>query len=147
MRFAVVLLITLKVLTHCFPAYAGEQCGTLLEKSWRGIDCFHCMYPTAQGGSSPVNDLLTGSCLKKVMIAYVMDGSFGYNAEQVVKSIDSLTAGGRELWIHFYVYNGPAQRRWQSGIFKSFAIMDPFVFQRRLLHEKKLQDDYSRIVK
>jgi hypothetical protein len=132
-----------------FPVFVHgqEQCGHLIEKGWRGMDCFHCMHPNAQGGTSPINDLLTRSCLKKVMIAFVVDGSFGYNEAEIKKSIDALTASGRELWLHLYVFNGPAQRRWESGVFQSFAVMDPYVFQSKILNDKKLQNEFINIVK
>ena len=129
------------------PTSAIADCPNgLLEAPWRGISCLHCLHPLAPEGPQPIVQVLTNSCLKRVMTAFVIDGTFGWNPDAVRTSLDSLSSEGREAWVHFYVYNGPAQRRWSSGLFHSFAVMHPATFLRKLKESLGFQDVYREIV-
>lgn len=143
----VLLLLLLLFFSAPLNGYCQSSCESRLDRGWRGLDCFHCMHPKAEGGSAPIADILVRSCLKRVMLAFVVDGSFGYNESEVKSSIDAITSSGQELWLHLYVYNGPAQRRWQSGVFQSFAIMDPNLFQHKIVGNRSLRAKYAAVVK
>lgn len=105
------------------------------------------MHPHAPEGSAPVVQLLQTSCLRRVIITFVVDGSFGWSEDEVRSAVKALRSNGQEVWLHLYVYNGPAQRRWASGLFHSFAIMDPLVFRRRMQTDPTLQREYRSIVR
>lgn len=128
-------------------AWGQDQCSKLIEKNWRGIDCLHCLHPRAPGASEPIVDLLKSSCLKNVMISYVVDGSFGWKEGEIERAVQELHDAGRNVWLHLYVYNGPAQRRWQYKVFDSFAVMDPLLFRRSIVKNARTKAAFSAIVR
>ena len=65
----------------------------------------------------------------------------------IESSVAALRNAGQDVWVHLYVYNGPAQRRWKSGVFQSFAAMDLGVFRYKLARDRHLQAEYQKIVK
>lgn len=142
-----IIAVVIGLQSRTLSAEELTNCSNLHDRSWRGINCFHCLYPTAPEGALPIVNLLKNSCLKRVMISFVVDGSFGWNEFQIKQSIDILRANKQDVWLHLYVYNGPAQRRWQSKIFQSFAVMDPSEFQNRIVYDKKVRAEYSKIVR
>ena len=125
----------------------GDCHGGFLDLPWRGLSCLHCLHQNSPQGPAPLVNVLKSSCLKRVMMAFIIDGSFGWNADAVREAIQSLSQNGREAWVHFYVYNGPAQRRWNTGLFHSFAIMHPATFLRRIKHDRVFQREYQEVVK
>ena len=125
---------------------AQDNCTTLIDRPYRGLSCLHCMHPDAPGGAAPFVEVLQASCLKRVALAFVVDGSFGWNADEIYNAIDSLSGSGRSLWLHLYVYNGPAQRRWKSKVFNSFAVMDPNLFRSRIVSDAGLRAQFAAIV-
>ena len=42
-----------------------------------------------------------------------------------------------------FIYNGPAQRRWRSGVFRFFASMDPRDFRRGLINDPALRAQFG----
>jgi len=81
------------------------------------------------------------------MLSFVVDGSFGWRDGEIDNAVEELRNAGHDVWLHLYVYNGPAQRRWRSGVFKSFAVMDPLVFRHGMVHDPHLQDAYRDVVR
>lgn len=144
MQFIQWLIFTLLLL--CAVAAAQSSCPQLVARPYRGISCLHCLHPNAPGGAAPIVEILKVTCLKRVAIAFVVDGSFGWDPSQIEDAINKLTSDGRSLWLHLYVYNGPAQRRWRSGVFHSFAVMDPDIFQYKLLKDQTLRGEFAQVV-
>lgn len=140
-------IIGIFILSKSFNTVAQDSCKSLDQRPWRGISCLHCLHKRAPGGAVPITRVLKTSCIDKVMIAFVVDGSFGWSLSRIINAMNSLATNGRQVWIHLYVYNGPAQRRWRSKVFSSFAMMDPAVFRYKMLHDPKLQAAYQSIVK
>jgi hypothetical protein len=93
-----------------------------------------------------MGNVLLKSCLKKVALSFVLDGSFGDNDQIIGDEVARLSGEGREVHLHLYVYNGPAQRRWESDVFKSFAVMDPLLFREKLRSERRFQQTFSNQV-
>ena len=135
------------LLLFCSCVAAQSNCADLIDRPYRGVSCIHCLHPDAPGGATPFVELLAASCLKRVAIAFVVDGSFGWDPEEIYNSIDSLSTSGRSLWLHLYVYNGPAQRRWRSGVFNSFAVMDPNIFRAKIVGDAALRASFAAIVR
>ena len=128
-------------------AARADDCTELLDRPWRGLTCFQCLHEAAPGNSAPIVDVLRTSCLKRVMIAFVVDGSFGWKAGEIESAVQALRANGQEVWLHLYIFNGPAQRRWQSGVFHSFAVMNPFSFRYAILENRKTRASFRAIVR
>lgn len=126
---------------------AEELCPQLLNTGWRGMNCLYCLHPQAPQNSGPITQLLKDTCLKNVMISFVIDGSFGWKQGEMERAVRELRQAGRNVWMHIYVYNGPAQRRWQSNVFDSFAVMDPSVFRKKIVTNTSLKAAFVRVVK
>jgi hypothetical protein len=137
MRFLNTLL-SLALFIFSTPAGA-EECRSLRDLSPRGFACFHCMHPAAPGKAAPFITILEESCIRRPSLSFVLDGSFGYDESQILEAIDRLSQGGRTFYLHLYLYNGPAQRRWQAGVFNSFAIMEPVRFRYLLQKDRNFQ--------
>ena len=138
------ILFVLKL--FCENASAQVSCPNLIDRPYRGLSCLHCLHPNAPDGAAPLVEVLASSCLKRVALAFVVDGSFGWNPEEIYSAIDTLSSSGRSLWLHLYVYNGPAQRRWRSGVFSSFAMMDPNLFRGKIVNDATLRAKFAAIV-
>lgn len=144
MRLMVVVIL---IVVGLASSALAECTRGLLDLPPRGLSCLHCMHPNAPGGSGPITELLRASCLKRPMLAFVVDGSFGWNEAEAKSAISALSEGGRVPWIHLYVYNGAAQRRWDSGVFQSFAEMHPATFLRRLKTDPGYQAVFREVVR
>lgn len=129
----------------CLPNPSGAQvsCPRLLDGPPRGVMCLHCMHPAAGGRADPFVEILLSSCLKNVAIAFVTDGSFDYDENIILDAIERLGSGGRTLYLHLYVYNGAAQRRWRTRFFRSFAVMDPAAFRVRIRGDRRLRRKFT----
>jgi len=87
------------------------------------------------------------ACLKRIAIGVVTDGSFGYDESLLREQIQKLTSAGRELSLHLYLLNGPAQRRYLYRAFNGFGTrMSPHRFRRLILYDKKFQKKYTAYV-
>lgn len=142
--FPVVLLF---VLTLLFPSQGrADSCKKLDVTPARGLLCIHCMHEKATGSLAASIRILRESCLKNVALAFVVDGTFGFDATAIEEAVQELSDAGRRVHLHLYVVNGPAQRRWNSGTFQAFSVMDPVKFRNLILTDATLQDQYvSRV--
>lgn len=119
-------------LLYGWNVYGDEICPTLSSKRTTGLLCLHCMQSQAQGMTESFTEILERSCLQNVSLGFVTDGSFGFAPENIVYAAKKLRAEGRSVWIHIYFHNGPAQRRYLSNVFTSFATMQPALFRKRV---------------
>ena len=119
----------------------------LLDTGYRGVSCLHCLHSQAPQGVTPFVELLKKSCIKNPMIAFVVDGSFGWDAARINEAIEGLASDGRSGRLHLYVYNGPAQRRWASGFFNSFAEMHPATFLKRIKSDAAFREEFRGVVR
>jgi hypothetical protein len=130
-----------------YSAHAEKKCRTLINnKAPRGMLCLQCLSKRAPSGATPFVSLLQESCLKRIALGFVTDGTFGFDEARLIEAVQGLAEGGRKGSIHLYIYNGPAQRRWQSGVFKSFAVMDPFLFRHKILEDVTTQEELRKSV-
>lgn len=130
-----------------YSASAEKKCRKLIEnKAPRGMLCLQCLSKRAPSGVTPFVSLLQESCLKRIALGFVTDGTFGFDEDRLLEAVQGLAKGGRKGSIHLYIYNGPAQRRWQSGVFKSFAVMDPFLFRHKILEDIATQEELRKSV-
>lgn len=125
----------------------GEECRRIMESPPRGLTCFYCMHANAPGKADPIVDVLLKSCLSDVALSFVTDGSFGYDETVITSAINKVSEHGQTLWLHLYVYNGPAQRRWKARVFPSFAAMDPVLFRSQIKTSKSLQKKFVKEVR
>lgn len=95
-------------------ARAPDECSELREGPPRGLACLHCMEPGARASADAIVDLLRRSCRRTIAINYLLDGSFGFDESLLREHIETLTEGGRQLFLEIYLLNGPGQRRYQS---------------------------------
>lgn len=144
---SILLLVFLLVFGSPFSGKSDVRCNKFVEAPWRGIDCLHCLHPRAPGGPGPIVDVLHATCLKRVMLSFVVDGSFGYQPGLIEEAVQNLTLAGHQVWLQLYLYNGPAQRRWENPIFPSFASIEPSIFQAKLLHDQSFQNEFKKIAK
>lgn len=121
---------------------ALAECNELIETTPQGIMCLHCMQPEAKGGVSALTDVLVNSCLKNVAISFLTDGSFGFDESVIRSEVQKLSQNGRRVFLYLNIVNGPGQRRWKLRAFKSFAIMNPLDFRRKIRSDLKLRGEY-----
>jgi len=122
---------------------ANADCQKLLRSPPRGLNCLYCMHENAPRAAEPITDLLLSSCISNPGISFVTDGTFGWNEEVIRASIDALKVGKRKPWLHLYLYNGPAQRRWRSGAFTGFAQMEPGYFREAIKSDPNLREQFK----
>jgi hypothetical protein len=134
-------LILLSALCYLYTLGAEAKCTKFIEnQAPRGMLCLQCLSHRAPQGVTPFISLLKESCLRKPALGFVIDGTFGYNETRLIEAVQGLSEGGRKGALHLYIYNGPAQRRWQSNVFSSFAVMDPFLFRHKILQSVETQN-------
>ena len=127
---------------------AEGECPTLLElPAARGVACLHCLQPEARAQAETLSDILAETCLKKVAINYIVDGSFGWDEAFLKTQIDKLTTGGRELYLIFYTDNGPWRRRWKRKL-GPVAVnhIEPTTYRFLLLFDPTIRDSYRAVV-
>lgn len=122
-------------------------CASLLEAAPRGLACLHCLQPEAATQADALAEIVAGSCLKNVVMNYLVDGSFTDNTDILYRHISLLTSGGRQLLLHLYLMNGPAQRRYARDPGAGFgADISPAAFRERIQSDTVLQDAFKRRV-
>ncbi len=122
-------------------------CPELLDLPPRGIACLQCTQPEAASQADALVQILLESCIRRVAINYLVDGSFSYDQGLLERHINALTADGRELSLLFYLSNGPSQRRYKSKPLKGFGTdMSPSDFRERIQRDAALQKEYSNLV-
>lgn len=142
--FGLIDLIALISIFHSRLCAADESCARLEEtRAPRGMQCLHCLHPRAPGGVAPFVELLKKTCLKSPALGFVVDGSFGFDEARLLEAVAGLSEGGRTGRIHLYIYNGPAQRRWQAGVFPSFAAISPRAFRRGIIEDATLRQRFT----
>jgi hypothetical protein len=143
---AIRLIIAALILLPIWSAsvMAQESCEKLINTTPRGMMCLYCTHKTAPGGSKPITNLLKSTCLKNLAISFVVDGSFGQELDQIANSITELTLDGRQLSLELYLFNGPAQRRYRSNAFKSWATMNPARFREYIKTDPKTKRAFNR---
>jgi hypothetical protein len=125
----------------------GSNCGRLYSTAPRGLACLHCTQPEAQFQAKQIRSVLEASCLRNIAINYLVDGTFSFDHSFLIDEITSLTSGGRQLFISFYLSNGPAQRRYDTTDIHSFGTkISPEEFRRRIQGDVSLQGEYQIIV-
>ncbi len=123
------------------------KCAELKELSPRGISCLHCMQPEARTQANVIATTLYRSCLKNIAINYLVDGSFSFDDRLLTNQIDLLTQENRQLYLYFYITNGPAQRRWRSNIYKTLGSkISPSLFREQIRTSIALKEQYKSLV-
>lgn len=143
--------LTLLTLCCCiltvFSAHAEAECTQLTEGTPRGLQCLQCMHRRAKGHAERYTDVLLRSCRKNVAIAYSMDGAFGFAPSVITKQVNDLLLAGRNVTLHLYMLNGPAQRRWFKKSFVGFGNrIPPDVLRRKILTDRSFQNSYREFV-
>lgn len=126
---------------------AAPSCPSLLENPPRGLSCLHCTFPAAKQQADEIVSILTGACISNVAIAYLVDGTFGFDPALLRSHISQLTADGRTLFLHLYLLNGPGQRRWHSARFDGTATsIPPAEFRERIQTDEALRREVVTLV-
>ena len=151
-----------------------ETCSKLLDLPPRGIACLHCLHPRASVQGDVLVETVRSSCLKRNAINYLVDGSFSSNLGEsptsetaesdipsnrldesvyahdrdvILKHVDALTASERELYLHIYLLNGPAQRRYKSNHGRGlFTYISPSEFRNNIVSDSALQNRFAEHV-
>ncbi len=124
-----------------------DLCTGLLSGTPRGLACLHCTEPGAHEQAHILSLLLFRSCVKNIAINYLVDGTFSYDQDLLEEQISLLTSGNRTLFLHFYLSNGPNQRRWRSTPLNVLGSgMPPETFRERILFDAQLQQDFKNII-
>ena len=125
-------LIGLSALFASFPSIAYGDCKSLRDTTPQGIACFNCLHPRAEAQAKSIAEILKKSCLKKIAISYLVDGSFG-DVSRLQMQIQNLQGEDREIFLHLYLLNGPSQRRYRSTPITGIGTqMSPIQFRKEL---------------
>lgn len=128
-------------------AAGADLCPVLLDSAPRGLACLQCMEPGAQAQAQTLISLLRRSCLRRVALNYLADGYFGFDLQALQSQIQQLGEGGRELYIEFYLMNGPNQRRYKTTQVSSFGSnLSPEEFRVRIRTDYELQSEYQALI-
>ncbi|MCB0323318.1 MAG: hypothetical protein KDD69_07070 [Bdellovibrionales bacterium] len=129
------------------PEALSAECAQLVTTPPRGLACLHCTQPEARNSARQIADVLSDSCLASPAINYLVDGTFGFDETFLTDQITQLTEGGRQLFVTFYLANGPAQRQYDITVVEGFgARIDPEEFRYRIQHDPALQGRYQSLV-
>ena len=125
----------------------ADTCASLIDSPPRGLACLQCTQPQAREQAAEIASILADSCIKNLVISYLVDGTFSYDEELLKNHIELLTRGGRQLYLHLYLTNGPAQRRGASNSEQVFgSTIEPETFRRKILTDRSLQLEYENLV-
>ena len=125
-----------------------DECPELLDSTPRGLACLHCMQPEARAQAEALAMVLHRSCLKNIAINYLADGSFSFDASLLYNHINLLTQNGRQLFLYFYLTNGPSQRRYRSTPIEALGTkISPDEFRKRVLGDAATQVAFQANVK
>lgn len=120
----------------------------LFEGISRGLSCLHCTQPEARTQANIIHRLLRQSCLQRISINYLVDGTFSFDPNYLIEKITELSTGGRQLSVTFFLANGAAQRRFDVTRIDSFATMiNPEDFRAQIESDPVLQEEYRNIVR
>lgn len=122
-----------------------SECPSLKEHVPRGISCLHCLFTGNTASVLGLTDALINSCNKKIGLAFVTDGSFGNEFDVIYQAYEKmLELKNRELFLHLYLVNGPAQRRWRKVEFHGFGLgISPQKFRSLIKKNKIYQQKYK----
>ncbi|MFN8392651.1 MAG: hypothetical protein U0136_20325 [Bdellovibrionota bacterium] len=124
-----------------------ETCPALIDGPPRGLACLQCMHPRAREQAEQIALLLRRSCLKNVALNYLVDGTFAFDESVLREHIALLTENNRQLYLHLYLSNGPAQRRGGSNSENVFGIgLEPERFRSQILRDPDLQSQFKQLV-
>ena len=141
------LLLGMRLSTANASTDALSCKAALLVTSPRGIACLHCNQTEAALQASTLTDILVKACIQRVAINFLVDGTFGFSPEFMKAQIEKLTSGGRELYLTFYLTNGPGQRRYREGVFRGFGTdISPELFRDRIQSDSEFQGQYQVLV-
>lgn len=144
---SIFLMLLCSLGLSCFQYAAAQDCKGLIETTPRGIQCLHCTHPRAENAAIALVEPLLGACLKNIALGFVLDASFGDNLSVISKMTKILSEKDRHVFLHFYLINGPAQRRYADDIFPSSIFqINPFEFRRKISSNTKFQNDYTNFV-
>ena len=126
----------------------NTPCASLLDGASRGLACLHCTQPQARAQAILLHRLLRQSCLRRISINYLVDGTFSFDKDFLINQISELTQGDRQVFISFFLANGAAQRRFDITRIDSFATqISPQEFRERIEHDPELQEQYLMLVR
>lgn len=124
------------------PAADEYGCAQLIDTAPRGLACLQCNHPNAHYQADVIADIMLHSCLKNLAINYLVDGTFDYDETFMRYHLDKLAVGGRQVFANFYLFNGPAQRRYASTPVTALAAkISPEEFRKRLLSDAAFQNE------
>lgn len=126
----------------------SASCSELIDTTPRGLACLHCMHPNAKEQRKVIAQIMQDSCLKNLATNFLVDGTFSFDPSAVSEFVDLLSLNGRQLFLTFFLSNGPSQRRWKTTKVNGFATnISPEVFREATTSDFKLQQAYQDIVK
>lgn len=119
----------------------------MIENPPRGLSCLHCTFPSAHQQADEIVSILTGACIRNVAVGYLVDGTFGFDADLLRSHIAQLSSGGRTLFLHLYLLNGPGQRRYKSIRFDGVGTsISPAEFRERIKSDDSLRKEVAGVV-
>ncbi len=138
-KIALFLVISL----YAFVGSALAQ-GELYDTPPVGLAGLHCNHPKAKESCDKIVKILYDSKIDEPAINYLVDGTFGFDADRMLNDIATLSEGGRILHVGFYLVNGPAQRKCGKNYSDGFAARICYKeFNKRILSDFQLQQDYQ----
>jgi len=133
---------------HLINAVEIPYCAQLKVTTPRGLSCMHCLHPKARANAKILQVLMLKSCLQNISTSYLVDGTFSFDYTQLLSDITTLSTGGRKLFVHFYLTNGPAQRRFQTTPLRTLGTkISPILFRQQVLNDFQVQSDYQYLVR
>ena len=106
-----------------------------------GISCLHCMDPRVKASTPKIVEALKNSCANNLALAFVVDGSLGFDENVIRNSVNSLLSGGKSVTLHLYLLNGSAIRKASSKLFSGFLNnIPPDSLRNGIKNDKRLQD-------
>ena len=129
----------------CFGAV--EECSRLALNPPRGFQCLHCLRGSTRRSAALLTEALLRSCQRNVALGFALDGAFGVEMSTIVSAVTRLTSSGRNVHLHLYLLNGPAQRRAFSRPFPGFMNRaNPTVFRRQILSSPAFRAAYQEFI-
>lgn len=93
------------------PPPPPSECPVLLDTPPIGMSTLHCNQNEARPQCEQIVEVVRKSCVKRPVLNYLVNGTFGRNPLHMQHDINELTKDGRELTLILYMTNGPGQRR------------------------------------
>ena len=129
------------------PSLVDASCPVLEETVPRGVSCLQCMEQGAIEQRQVFLDLLRETCLKNIALSVVVDNSFSFDEAFLFQAVDALTSGGRRLFLHVYLLNGPSQRKYDTTpVLGSFTRVEPKRFRELLFSNARVERIVRKLV-